>query len=277
MVTQIAAPRSKITQGEGSPPVADARMGHNRPPLDVEAAADMRDKLDARRFGPNDDMTFEQWAEALVGSSGRAVATDEHTAARCAELERKIGAAITHVNGTHAEAKAPYLAAGRVVDAIKNQFVGPLTDAKSAVNRKSTQFLREEQNRRDTEARRQREAQMAADREAARLAQLEAAQAAPEAEGDAFGLLPPTQPIEAFVAQVAAPEPLQFRSDEGALLSGTRVWVATVTDYELAFMAVAENSKVREAIDKAIASLVKGGLHKIAGVNIRQDIKARSL
>ena len=57
-------------------------------------------------------------------------------------------------------------------------------------------------------------------------------------------------------------------------MSGTRVWLSQVEDYELAFMAVANNSKVRDAIDTAIKNMVRGGVHEIPGVRIWSDVKA---
>ena len=47
-----------------------------------------------------------------------------------------------------------------------------------------------------------------------------------------------------------------------------------VEDYELAFIAVANNEKVREAIDKAISNMVRGGVREIPGVRIWSDVKA---
>ena len=59
-----------------------------------------------------------------------------------------------------------------------------------------------------------------------------------------------------------------------ASVSGQKVWVSQVEDYEVAFIAVANNSKVREAIDTAIKAMVRGGVHEIPGVRIWSDVKA---
>ena len=66
-------------------------------------------------------------------------------------------------------------------------------------------------------------------------------------------------------------EPAPIRGDYGSLASARTVWKAEVTDYTLAFMAVENNEKVREAIDKAIGALVRSGVRKIDGVNITED------
>jgi len=46
-----------------------------------------------------------------------------------------------------------------------------------------------------------------------------------------------------------------------------------VEDYELAFMHVSNNAKVKEAIDKAIAAQVRSGIEEIPGVRIWDDVK----
>ena len=73
-------------------------------------------------------------------------------------------------------------------------------------------------------------------------------------------------------ALAAKAEPL--RSDEGATVSGKQDWMSKVEDYEVAFMSVSDDEKVREAIDKAIQRRVKAGTRKIEGVRIWPVAKA---
>jgi len=230
--------------------------GNNRPPVDVEAKAAFDDLLDQRDG-------FRQRMADLIGAADRAVATDEETAGRCGELVRQIRAATKVVEDAHTTTKAPYLAAGRAVDAAKNELVGPLDAAKRTVEGKQTVYLREQEAIRQAALRRQREAEEARRREEAerlRAAAAEGAQAAP---------VDPTPPP----APPAAPEPAIIRGDYGAAVSGTKVWQSEVLDYEVAFIAVANNSKVREAIDTAIKAMVRGGVHEIEGVRIWPDVK----
>jgi hypothetical protein len=278
-MTTIAPPRPKPAPVADAP-VAKAIIGHNRPPLDVEAVADINEKIDARDG-------FRKKMADLLASAPRAAAFDEESASRCSALEVQLRAAVKHIDDAHTAAKAPYLEAGRAVDAIKNALRGPLIDAGKAVNALGTKYLNDENAKRQAEYRRQQEVQrqeqqalrdqhIAAQREADAKREAERAlnPGDPGPERDVFGLLPIDEPV--FVAPIAPPAPLQVRSDFGTVMSGTRVWTGTVVDYDVAYIAVSSNSKVREAIDKAIQSLVKGGLHEIEGVRIASDLQARS-
>ena len=76
-------------------------------------------------------------------------------------------------------------------------------------------------------------------------------------------------------APVVMPEPERqiIRGDYGAAVSAKKEWYSSIEDYEVAFISVANNEKVREAIDRAIANMVRGGVHEIAGVRIWSDVK----
>lgn len=243
------------------PAAAGSVAGHNRPPMDIEARAAFDDVLDQRDG-------FRARMTALIDASDRAVATDDETVGRCGELVKQIRAATKVVEDAHTTTKAPYLAAGRAIDAAKNELVTPLDAAKRKVEAKQAQYLREQEAIRMAELRRQREAEEARRRaEADRLAAERAAQ--PDIE----------EAVEIAEASFAPPPPAEperqiIRGDYGAAVSGTKVWLSQVEDYELAFMAVANNEKVRDAIDKAIAAMVKAGVRQIDGVRVWSDVKA---
>ena len=253
-MTTIAAPRRTDTENPR------AVIGGNRPPMDVEAKHAFDEALEAAKPGLRDRI------DQLLAAADRATATDEESAGRCGELVKQIRAASKVVDDAHTTTKAPYLAAGRAVDAAKNELRGPLDTAKSKVEAKQTQFLREQEAIRQAELRRQREAEEAAWR--AEQERLAAERAASEPEAPVEAAPPPPPP--------PAPEPERqiIRGDYGAAVSGTRDWLSQVEDYELAFMAVANNSKVRDAIDTAIKNMVRGGVHEIPGVRIWSDVKA---
>jgi sRNA-binding protein len=254
-MTTIAAPRRTDTEN----PNPRAVMGGNRPPLDVEARHAFDEALEEAKPGLRDRI------DQLIAASDRATATDAESAGRCGELVKQIRAAAKVVDDAHTSAKAPYLAAGRAVDSAKTELRGPLDAAKVKVEAKQTQFLREEEAKRQAELRRQREEQEAAWR--AEQDRLAAERAAAEPEAPAEVAPPPPPP---------APEPERqiIRGDYGAAVSGQKVWMNQVEDYELAFIAVANNEKVREAIDKAISNMVRGGVREIPGVRIWSDVKA---
>jgi hypothetical protein len=245
------------------PEAVGSQPGHNRPPLDIEARAAFDETIDQKDG-------FRARVASLIGSADRAVATDEESTGRCGELVKQIRAAVTYIEGAHKTAKEPYLLAGRVVDAAKNEMVTPLDAAKRMVEAKQTQFLREENARREMEARRQREAEAVRLREEADRAAEEAKkrgmiteETVAIAAEDLNRHLPPIEPERTFI-----------RGDYGAAVSGTKTWLSQIEDYEVAFIAVANNAKVREAIDKAVAAMVKAGVHEIAGVRIWSDVKA---
>jgi len=244
-----------------APPAAGSQPGHNRPPLDVEARATFDDAL------RNHDGFLER-VDTLLGAADRATATDEETAGRCGELVKQIRAATKVVEDAHKTAKDPYLAAGRAVDVAKNEIVGALETAKKKVEGKQTQFLREEEAKRQAEFRRQREVE-----EARRREEIEAEISAAKANGqniiDVNAIPNPVAPVSA-----SEPERQIIRGDYGASVSGQKVWLSHVDDYAAAFATVATNEKVREAIDKAVAGMVRAGVREISGVRIWSDVKA---
>lgn len=239
---------------EANPRVA---LGNNRPPLDVEARAAFDDALDQREG-------FRQRLTDLTAAADRAYATDEASAGRCGELVKQIRAAAKVVEEAHKTTKDPYLQAGRAVDAAKNEALAPLEAAKVKVEGKQTQFLREQEAIRLAELRRQREAEEARRREEAERAAAAAAANAP-APVEVPAYTPPP---------VVEPERQVIRGDYGAAVSGQKVWLSQVEDYEVASIAVANNEKVRDAIDTAVKALVRGGVREIPGVRVWSDIKA---
>lgn len=141
-----------------APPMAAAPIGHNKPPMDVEARAAFDAALDSREG-------FRARVASLLGAADRASAIDNDTAGRCGELVKQIRAAVKVIEEAHATTKAPYLAAGRAVDAAKNEIAGKLDDAKRGVEAKQSTYLKEQEVIRQAELRRQREAEAARRRE----------------------------------------------------------------------------------------------------------------
>lgn len=238
------------------PNAAKAVIGHNRPPIDVEARYEFDRALD--EIKPD----LRGRVADLVAAADRANAVDDETAGRCGELVKQLRAAAKVVDDAHVKAKAPYLAAGRAVDAAKTELRGPLDDAKKLVEGRQNQYFREQEAIRQAEIRRQREAEEARRREEA--------ERAAAADIAAYG-----EPDFSEVSRTPVPEPERqiIRGDFGAAVSGQKIWIGQVEDYEVAFIAVANNSKVRESIDTAIKAMIRGGVHEIPGVRIWQDVK----
>lgn len=208
---------------------APAGLGHNKPPLEDDVRAQFREKLLEER------PTFLTRVDDIEAAAGRVVVNDDSTLGKAGELVKLIRAHAQHVDETHKAVKAPYLAAGRVVDAEKNELTGRLDAAKRAVERPMNEYAAKKLNR-------EREAREAAEAERRKLEAL-------AAENNLSHALPPVEEAPAARAPI--------RSDAGATVSIGTTWCAAVEDYAKAFRLVKNDAGVREAIDKAVARHVK--------------------
>jgi len=239
-----------------------AVIGDNRPPIEDQGVGDFNDAIDGIKG-------LRQRVTDLLGSASRAVATDEDSAGRCAELIRQIGAVEKVVDEERTRVKAPYLNAGRRIDDAAKTLVADLSAAKLKVRGTAETYMREKLAREAAE-RREQEARERKEREAA-----EAAAAQEAADAEAEGREPDAAimeaPITAPVRQ-SAPAPTQVRSDLGAVASARKVKVAVITDWPKAFKAVKSMPAVQDAIQKAVNALVRAGQTNISGVEIKDDI-----
>lgn len=237
-----------------APAAAGSVIGHNRPPIDEMARQDFNEAIDAKEG-------FRSRVEELVAAAGRAVCTTEEEAGRCGELIRQIRAAEKFTEETHRDVKAPYLAASRAVDDAKNTLIAPLVDAKQSTQKKLNTFIAEQEQARLEQQRREREAEEVRQREEAERLRAEGV-----AEADVAEIVTTTAPVQA--------ERTMVRGDYGAAVSGRKEWTFQIEDYETALLEVAGNAKVREAVEKAIAGLVRSGTREIKGVRIFEQTKA---
>lgn len=256
-MTRIAAARPIEQTADDANP--RAVIGGNRPPVDEMARADFNEAIDGHAG-------LRQRIADLLGSASRAAATDDETAGRCAELIRQMGAVEKVVDDDRTKVKAPYLAGGRAIDDAAKTLVAELGTAKGKVGGVAEGYMRDKQRREDerrraieAEQRRQREEQLAREAEERERAAAENRKPEPVAAAPAYAPPPPI-------------EPARVRSDFGAIASARKVWKAEVEDYGKAFKAVKSNPGVREAIDKAVAGLVRAGTREITGVRIFEDI-----
>lgn len=258
MTTVIAAPRPESPETENTP-----LMGHNRPPVEEQGVGDFNDAVDRI------DGNVRKRLSELVESASRAKASNDDEAGRCATLIKQIDAAVKAVEDVRVDVKAPYLEAGRKIDAAAKTLTGDAVTAKSDVRGKVETYLREKTAREMAE-RRKREQEEAAHRaELERLAMEEAAKAAEENRAA------DPEIMEATVLAAARPvetEPVRVRSDFGQVATARKVKVAVITDWSKAFKAVKNVTAVQEAVQKAVNALLRAGQTTIPGVDIKDDI-----
>jgi hypothetical protein len=264
---------------------APATIGHNKPPLEEVVPEEFRAEL--LRARPD----FFTKLEDAVGAADRANAVDDETLGRCGDLVNVYRALAKHIDAAHKTVKEPYLTGGRIVDAEKKALADRVDEAKRRVEAIGNGFVakrqaeqRAEQERIAAEQRAAAERAAAAERERERaereaiLAQQQAANAEERAAAEERARIAAEEAEAAMSAAALAPaaaaasEPV--RSDAGATVSGKQDWQSQVEDYTVAFMAVEDDEKVREAIDKAIARRVRAGSRKIEGVRIWPVAKA---
>lgn len=270
--------KPKLEQGQNERAV----IGGNRPPVAIEARAEFDDLI-------NQNEGLLKKIDDLSGASERATCTSEETFSRCSMTVNQIRQATKLVEAAHVSAKAPYLEGGRVVDAAKNELCSMLTAARSAIEAKQQAYLRE-QKRRDDERRAKIEAEERRVQEENLRIQREHAEAVRKAAAEAEQAIRESElqgkPIAEFIAPEPVPEPIyiapptqpreiergMIRNTDGTTASSKLVWKSEVQDYAKAFITVQSNPKVKEAIDAAIASVVKAGMHQIEGVRTWQDV-----
>ncbi len=282
----IVQEQTKPDLGENPASNPRAGIGDNNPPLEERIGMEFREVL------LSDRPDFIQRMEGAIAAVDRVAVTDDETLGKAGDLDKILRACDGHITEAHKAVKQPYLDGGRAVDAEKNRLIGPVADARLRLRNSMNTFMAEREARRRAEEARiaaeQRAAQERAERAAreAREAEEATARAAAEASSEEERIAAEQAASEAqakaeaaiaaapLAAAVTRHEPV--RSDAGATVSGRKIWQSEVVDYHLAFMAVEDNPKVREVIDKAVAGLVKAGKTQIEGVKIWQAVQAVS-
>lgn len=258
---------------------------HNKPPIEEVIPIEFREELLRERPEFLDKM------EGLIGAAERAEATDDETLGKCGDLVKGYRACLSHIDQVHKAVKEPYLKGGRLVDAERKVLAERVEAAKRKVEGIGNAFVADRDAKRRAEEKRiaaeqraaaERAAEAERERERAEADARRAAEnAASEEERRAAEQRAAEDAAAAEEAMAAAPlaaapvtEDRLVRSDGGATVGGKQEWQSQVTDYEIAFMAVSDDEKVREAIDKAIARRVKAGARTIEGVRIWPVAKA---
>jgi type I site-specific restriction endonuclease len=266
-IKRAVAVKEATLELPGENPASNPRavVGGNMPPPEEQVVIDFREAMIAKL------PTWEQRIDDLVAAADRAVINNEDSAGKSADLIRSIRAMSNALDDAHKSAKDPYLAATRAVDGAKRQHRNRLDDAKADVERKQTEFIRQEEAKREKE---RREAEAAARAEAARAAAAEQARLEAEGQGDLEAL----EQVEAVAAPAVvsrAPEPIRS-VDTGAAVSSRKVWQMQVEDYGVAVLEMLEDAKIMEAIEACAKRRMNAGLTTQPGVRCWQATVART-
>lgn len=233
-----------------APNQAAAPIGHNRPPVDEQVAADLVQALDAE--GISDRIA------KLLGSASRAPEiTSPEIAGRYAEMVKQMSAASKAVEIEREKLNRPLLTAQRALKGKADAIVAPLADAERAARAKIRKF---DDDQREAEAKRRREAAEAAEAERRRLQAIEDERAAAE-QREAAPVI-----VEPEPEPVAAPAVIQ--GDYGAKVARTTTWRHEIVSVRQLPDAILKHAKVVEALDKVIAAQVRGGAREIKGTRI---------
>ena len=239
---------------------------HNEPPLE-ELLAENAASLIARR-------------DELLASAARApeAITDDEMSGKVADLVRLISACVKASEAARVAAKEPYLAAGRLVDAVYKKISDPLDGAKRLIEQRLTIYQRakaeEERRRREAEARRQAE-----EAERQRKAAAEAAaKIVTETDLDnavSADELARQAAADAVAAQRAADakaaDMSRTRGDYGAVASLRTFWDFTDLDREKVNLETLRPYLSTMDIEKALRGFIRAGGRELRGVRIFEN------
>lgn len=244
------------------PGESPASLGHNRAPLEELIPVEFRAALTEDR--PDFLLKLDQ----VIDAAERVSVTDDESLGKAGEFANLIRACEKHIGNAHETVKAPYLLGSRLVDAEKRTFLARLDPVKQKVQFAMNDYMAERERKR-----REEEARIAAEQRRA----AEEAAAAERARQEAEGRNDPEAVAEIEAVAYAAAQPKKaepVRSDAGATVSGKKVWNSKVEDAAKAFKAVKSDPKVIEAIEAAVARLVRAGQREIPGVRIWETVAA---
>lgn len=246
-VQKQAEPNPRAVMGNNAPPPEEAIPAEFRAAL-LDGEPDFLQLVDD--YLGVGDPNSEGYKEGAVH---RAKADSEETLASCGKVINALRLMEKRISDTHTAIKAPYLLAGRLVDAEKNALVGRIAIGRNRVQGLMDAYAQAEFLKRKAEEQRRAEEQAVLEKLAT--------------ENNLEAALPPPPP--------PAPRPTAPIRTDGATVSLGTEWVGTVTDYSKAFKKVKDDAKVKEAIDAAIKRIVKAtkGAVLIPGVTITEQAK----
>lgn len=223
----------------------------NSPPLEERVMLEFEEELE--RDG------VKARVQELLESAGRVPEKieDDTIAGKVGDLCKLARDVEKRIADAREKHNRPLLNAQRALKGKADGIFAPLSTAIANVRSRLNAYMAEQARKADEERRRREE-------EARRIRE--------EQERKAAETGAEPEPI-VEVEPVKVAEPVA-RGDLGARVGTTTRWVSEVEDYKKAFTAVADNANVREAVDKAVAALVRSGARQIKGVRIFEETVA---
>ena len=258
------------------PDVPADLIGHNAPPPDLLLGEALRDRL----VEENGQLIARR--DELIAASGRIPPIDsDDVAGRVSDHIKQLTALAKAADARRAGAKEPYLQGGRNIDGFFRAITDPVAKAKTAIERRLTEYLREK----EATARREREEQE-------RLAREEAQRARAEAEARARALAD-ERSLEAAIAaekaaetasadlvkatQAATVKPAELsrtRGDYGAVSSLRTQWVFGEIDRASLDLEALRFHIPADGLERAVRSFIKAGGRELRGTRIHETTVA---
>ncbi|MFM8747536.1 MAG: hypothetical protein ACKOED_12875, partial [Aestuariivirga sp.] len=251
-------------------------IGHNSPPPDLLLGEPLRDRLAEE----NGQLIARR--DELLAAAARIPAIDsDDVAGRVSDYIKQLTALTKAAESKRTDAKEPYLEGGRNIDGFFRAITDPVAKAKTAIERRLTDYLRDKEAR----ARREREERERSARQAAETARreaeakaraltdepsLEAAIAAQKAAETASADL-----VKASQAAAAKPAELsRTRGDYGAVSSLRTQWDFDEIDREALDLEALRFHIPADGLERAVRAFIKAGGRELSGTRIHETTVA---
>ena len=245
-------------------------IGHNSPPPDLLLGDALRDQL------AEENSQLIARRDELLAAAGRIPPIDsDDVAGRVSDYIKQLTALTKAAESKRTDAKEPYLEGGRNIDGFFRAITDPVAKAKTAIERRLTDYLRNK----EAQARREREEQERLAREAAETARREA-EARARALADEQSLQAAIAAEKAAetasadlvkAAQAAAVKPAELsrtRGDYGAVSSLRTQWVFDEIDRASLDLEALRFHIPADGLEKAVRSFIKAGGRELRGTRI---------
>lgn len=251
-------------------------LGDNNPPPDLLVGEALHEKL----RDENQDL-LKRRDELLAAAARVPAINDDDMAGKVSDFIKQLSALTKASESKRTDAKEPYLDGGRSVDGFFKAISDPVVKAKTSIEKRLTDYLREK----EAAARRERMEQERLAREAAEAARREAEErakaardaaeldAAIEAEKEAEVASADLAKAEA-AADVKPAELSRTRGEYGAVSSLRTQWVFDEINRAEIDLEALRPYIPTDGLEKAVRAFIKSGGRELRGVNIFETTAA---